>query len=553
MKKVTLPAWQLALAAATLMIALNNRVLFGHLLANLDLLSFDGVSFLVTIVLLMLSVLLVPLLLFGAGPVLKPLIAVFFVGAAVLGYFANEMGVVFDEGMLLNIGDTVREGNIAEATELVSLPMLMYVAVRGVLPASLLFFVTVASRPIVRELGVRAVAVGLTFVLLTGAALSNYKYVSYFAVEHRDLRFMVIPAFPLLSLAKIARDAARSERPFRVIDADAMQARHGAKRSVGIMVVGETARADRFSLGGYGRNTNPLLAAEDHVLYAHGTSCGTSTLFSVPCMFSLRGRHDYSTTLAQHESNVLDVLQSAGVHIVWIDNNSSCKGVCDRVESVNLKRQADPASELFSDAGYYDEVLLQQVDRYLEEDGADVLLVLHVMGSHGPAYSRRYPERFAYFTPYCHSKSPKECSDAEVSNAYDNTIVYTDYLLEQLIEKLRSHAAEIDGFLFYASDHGESLGESGVYLHGLPYDLAPAAQTDIPFILWLSPGFQASHRIADRVVQTIGSHSLSHDNISHTLLGLYDVQAHAYRPELDILPDNVSLISKTGATTSSQN
>jgi lipid A ethanolaminephosphotransferase len=300
------------------------------------------------------------------------------------------------------------------------------------------------------------------------------------------------------------------------------------------MVVGETARADHFSLGGYAKDTNPNLDNMSDVVFVQGTSCGTSTLFSVPCMFSMQTRTNYDPDKAASESNVLDILSSAGVKTVWIDNNSSCKHVCDRIENINLRQDLDESSPYYSDMGYFDEALLDNIDRYLDSDGPDLLLVLHTLGSHGPAYSRRYPDPFGVFAPYCDKASPKECSDELVVNAYDNTILYTDYILQQLIQKLRDRSDQVDSFLFYASDHGESLGENGVYLHGLPYSIAPSAQTEIPFIFWMSNGFQRHRGLGSGALAQFNGAPRSHDNISHTLLGLFDVSANSYRPELDI-------------------
>ena len=533
MSKLRLSPWQLSLAAAIYIVAANNGGLFASLAGELDLLSRDGIGFLLTITSLAVVVLTVLFLVFGIGRFQKPVIATFFIAAAIFGYFCNEMGVIFHEEMFLNIAETVRDRNLAEATELASLPLIGHVILLGVLPAVLLLFVRLEHRPLFREIGVRAL-VGITGVaLLMGIALPNYKYVTYFAVEHRDLRFKVMPIYPIMSLVRLTRDKLHREVPFRTIDADAQQRWVSGKRAVGIMVVGETARADHFSLGGYAKRTNPMLA-EDDVLFAHGASCGTSTLFSVPCMFSMRGRDSYGPDSAANESNVLDILSASGVRTVWIENNSSCKHVCDRIETVDLRRDPNPSSEYYSDMGYFDEILLQEIDAYLGNEGPDLLIVLHTLGSHGPAYSRRYPPQFGTFSPYCEKGSPKECSDDLVSNAYDNTIVYTDYVLDQLIEKLKLRADEFDGFLFYASDHGESLGENGVYLHGLPYALAPQAQTDVPFIAWLSGDLRRNHQVDADAIAEFGLQPLSHDAISHTLLGLFEVNAASYKPELDL-------------------
>jgi lipid A ethanolaminephosphotransferase len=531
--KLKLSPWQLSLAAAIFVVAVNNGGLFTSLAGELDLLSRDGIGFLLTITGLAIVVLTTLFLVFGIGRFQKPFIATVFVAAAVFGYFCNEMGVIFHEEMFLNIAETVRDRNLAEATELASLPFIGHVILFGILPSVVLVFVQLKRRPVLREIGVRALVGIIAVAVLAGIALPNYRYVTYFAVEHRDLRFKVIPIFPLMSLVRLTRDKLQRDVPFRTIDADAQQRWVSGKRAIGIMVVGETARADHFSLNGYAKLTNPMLAKAD-VLFGHGASCGTSTLFSVPCMFSMRGRDTYDPDSAASESNVLDILSASGVRTVWIENNSSCKHVCDRIETVDLRRDPDQSSMYYSDMGYFDEILLREIDTYLGSEGPDLLIVLHTLGSHGPAYSRRYPPQFGTFSPYCENASPKECSNDLVSNAYDNTIVYTDYILDQLIEKLKTRADEFDGFLFYASDHGESLGENGVYLHGLPYALAPQAQTDVPFIAWLSRDLQRNHQMGADAIAEFGLQPLSHDAISHTLLGLFDVNAASYKPELDL-------------------
>ncbi len=541
--------WQLSLAASIFIVAANNGGLFASLAQDLDMASARGVGFLLTITVLMVLVLNALFSVLAVGRLQKPVIAVFLVGTSIVGYFSNDMGVVFHEEMFLNVFETIRDNNPAEALELASLPLLMHVLLLGVIPSLLLRYVEIVPRPLVREFAGKIVLGVTLLAVFAGITLPNYKYVSYFAVEHRDLRFKVMPVFPLMSLVRLAKDKLHHDRPFRVIDANARQRLVSANRTVGIMVVGETARADHFSLNGYPKITNPELAAEEDVLFAHGDSCGTSTLFSVPCMFSIEGRDTYSEDDAVAESNVLDILMAADVRTVWIDNNSSCKHVCDRIENINLREDIDVSSPFYSDMGYLDEALLENIDDYLDAEGPDTLIVLHTLGSHGPAYSRRYPPSFGVFAPYCDKASPKECSNNLVSNAYDNTIVYTDHILSQLIEKLQARAEEIDSFLFYASDHGESLGENGVYLHGLPYAIAPQAQTDVPFIFWLSDGFRRTQGIDETAIERFGQLHLSHDNISHTLMGFYNVSASSYREDLDLFanPDNASYSRAAGA------
>ncbi|TFG39979.1 MAG: phosphoethanolamine--lipid A transferase [Chromatiales bacterium] len=531
---IRIAPWQLAIAAAVFIIAASNSGLFTSLLDGLDLNSLAGAGFFATIVLLMILVLVTTFLAVGFGWLLKSVIALFLIVSSILAYFCNNLGVVFDQDMLLNIAETVRDKNLAEASELASAPLLQHVFIFGVLPALLLSFVRLQQRRFFSELGVRALVLMAGFVLLAGITLPNYRFVSYFARENSDLKLEVTPIYPLISMVRLTQNYLQPEPSFQVIDAAAFQRGTHTRKSIGIMVIGETARADHFSMAGYEKRTNPLLEKTPGVMFAEADSCGTSTLFSVPCMFSMRGRDSYEPKEARSESNVLDILTAAGIKTVWIDNNSSCKGVCDRIENSNLRDNPDEASSLYSDMGYFDEIFLQEIDSYLNTDGPDTLIVLHTLGSHGPAYGRRYPSGFGVFAPYCQQASPTDCTAEEVANAYDNTIFYTDYLLSQLIQKLRAKSDEVDTFLFYASDHGESLGEGGFYLHGLPYSIAPAAQTNVPFILWASAGFHKNRISNSRLFAAFGEQRLSHDNISHTLLGMYDVSASTYLQELDI-------------------
>ena len=532
---IVLTPAQLAAIVAGYLVVASNSGLFRSLMDRLDAATLSGASFLVTIVLLIFFLLVALILSLGHGAALKPFVGTLLITSSFFAYFSNNLGVVFDENMFLNAVETIRDRNVAEVQELGSFPLLRHVFLFGILPTLLLRFVDIRQRKFVRELGVRVAVLLVGAAILTSAILPNYRYISFFARENRDLRLKITPIYPLASLVALTRDQLRSTPQFQIIDAAALQRDRGEKRLVGIMVVGETARADRFSLGGYARNTNPQLQTLPGIVFAEADSCGTSTVFSVPCMFSMRKRTNYEPDLASFESNVLDILTAAGIETTWIENNSSCKGVCNRIETTNLRENPDPNSVYFSDFGYFDEVFLEHIDNYLGTDGPDTLIVLHTLGSHGPAYGRRYPERFGVFTPFCTEQSPTECTDEEVTNAYDNTIVYTDHVLSQLIDRLQSRSGEIDTFLFYASDHGESLGENGVYLHGLPYAIAPAAQKNVPFIFWSSDEFRRSQARESRSVANVEITRRSHDNISHTLLGLYDIDASSYDRQLDML------------------
>lgn len=308
-----------------------------------------------------------------------------------------------------------------------------------------------------------------------------------------------------------------------------------------VLVVGETARAANFGLGAYARDTTPELkkwhAQGQLVYWPKAQSCGTNTEVSVPCMFSPLTREEGGDKKAQHE-NLLDVLHKAGLGVFWIDNQSGCKGVCDRVPNLVMRGQGDP--RLCQGGECFDEAMVQQLDATLasidpQRRQRGVVLVLHQMGSHGPAYHKRTPSDHKPFLPECENNTLTQCSPEALRNAYDNTIAYTDKVLHQTLLWLQ--AQERKGAyataLVYASDHGESLGEKGVYLHGAPRFMAPTEQTHIPMLAWYSTRFSQFSGVSVDCLKKHAQQDISHDHLFHSVLGMMRLQTQAYQPALD--------------------
>jgi lipid A ethanolaminephosphotransferase len=247
-------------------------------------------------------------------------------------------------------------------------------------------------------------------------------------------------------------------------------------------------------------------------------------------MFFLNGEKNYTRSRAKNQSNVLDVLSFAGVKTIWVNNNSSCKNVCKRIETLDLLKNSAGEDK----NTILDEKLLDITIQILNNSKEDVLIVLHTMGSHGPRYYKRFPEKFAKFKPYCSNDTPQNCSKDEVNNAYDNTILYTDYFLSKLIDILKEKK-EYNTFMFYASDHGESLGEHGIYLHGLPKKIAPKEQTDFAMILWLSDQMIKNQNINSSKIKSMANKQLNHDYLPHTLLNLFKVQSSVYKKDFSLI------------------
>jgi len=298
-----------------------------------------------------------------------------------------------------------------------------------------------------------------------------------------------------------------------------------------IMVIGETARTDRFSLNGYERNTNPNLAQESVISFTNMSACGTNTALSLPCMFSMLGRDDYTHGEGKNMSNVLDIIKHAGVEVIWLENNTGAKGIANRLDFKNF---TSSSVNTICDIECRDEGMLSDLGVFIEtRTDKDILIVLHSMGSHGPAYYKRYPQAFEVFTPTCQTNQLYECSDEEINNAYDNSIIYTDYFLSKVIAFLKNNSNHYASAMLYVSDHGESLGENGIYLHGLPYTLAPKEQTQVSAILWFNEAMSAMHDW--NLIEEKSDTLLSHDNLSHTLLRLMGVETDVYDQSLDIL------------------
>lgn len=531
----SLPAAPLILLSALWIAIVDNGVLWRTLFSRLDVISFQGSGYALTLLSILVLLFSIPIMLLGQRVLLKPIIAMLLVTSGSLAYFTAELGIIFDKEMVRNLVHTVRDQNTQEGFELISGALLSSLAVTTLIPLALILWVKVRRNGFLLDnvwrLGYAIVLTGLVSALI----LANFKSVTYVSRQNRDLESVITPWYAFKSLDKLYSDTVKTQnKPFVILGDDAVQQPRGEGRRVGIMVVGETARADHFTLNGYERNTNPELAQRDIINFTDVQSCGTSTAFSVPCMFSFLTLDTYSPEKAASESNVLDVLSTAGIDVFWIDSNSSCKGVCNRIPSINvMDNPPDTDSPLYVDGAYQDEYLLSQVDKYLDQNVRDLLLVLHTMGSHGPAYYRRYPGAKGPFQPACRSKAPQDCPNSEIVNAYDNTIHYTDRFLASIIDKLTATGGQ--KFMFYASDHGESLGENGIYLHGLPRSIAPDAQRQVPMLAWFSDelALKTGDLSAHRGVRQ-DTRKLSHDVISASLLGLYGVNTEVYRPDLDV-------------------
>lgn len=467
----------------------------------------------------------------------KPVIGVLLVGTAFATHFMQSFNVYLDPSMLRNVMRT----DVAEARELFAWRMLPHLALYAVLPLVLLWRVRIVPRASWwRALAVRLGSVLAALGLLVGALMLIFQPFASLMRNHKEVRYLATPANYLYSIgAVLAANAKGAAKPRQPIGLDARPGPLMAARTkplLLVLVVGETARAANWGLNGYTRQTTPELAelakTEPLVSFAEVTSCGTNTEVSLPCMFAPVGRRDYDESTIRGSESLLHVLARAGVGVAWRDNQSGCKGVCEGLPT-QLVRDMAPAA-LCSEGRCLDEGLLHGLPEMLRSVRGTQLLVLHQLGNHGPSYFRRYPPAFAHFKPECRHDDLHRCSREEVVNAYDNALRYTDHVLAQLLQALQAASGTVDSAVIYVSDHGESLGEANLYLHGLPYAIAPDVQKQVPMFMWLSDGFAQVRGLDLACLRDRARQPAAHDHLFHTLLGLLDVRTSLLAPEWDL-------------------
>lgn len=467
---------------------------------------------------------------------LKPVIALFLLSAALGAYFMMAYGVVIDKTMMVNALQT----DARETRDLLDWRLAATVLALAVVPGFFLWRLQVRRKGAARQVLSNAMTLIAASALLVLVVMLSFQSIASTMRNNTQLRYLINPLNSFYALGSVAaRPFQRNESVLLPLGQDAKLGASytgQAKPPLLLLVLGETARSENFSLNGYARPTNPELAKENVASQRNAWSCGTSTAASVPCMFSNFGRQAYGARPANYE-DLLDVLQHAGLAVLWLDNQSGCKGVCDRIPNADTSQLKVPG--LCEGGECLDEVMLQGLDERIaalpaERRAKGVVLVMHQMGSHGPAYYKRSPAAFKKFLPECTDNALQSCGRDTLVNAYDNSIAYTDHVLASAIQWLKTQEPHSAPAMLYLSDHGESLGENNLYLHGMPYSVAPDGQKHVPWITWLSPGFEQRSKITTACLRQQLDSPVSHDNYFHSVLGLMNVQTSIYQPALDI-------------------
>ncbi|HHQ4911996.1 phosphoethanolamine transferase [Aeromonas veronii] len=530
--RVTLGVLQTNLLLVLFFALVLNWPIFLHFYTVLSALTHVKAGFAISIPLVLIAALNAVFIPFTFRFVLKPFFTVLILTGSIVSYAMLKYGVIFDAGMIQNIVET----NSGEAGAYLNGSVALWFLLTGLLPVLVLWSLRIRyPARWYQGLALRAGALAISLLFIGGVAALYYQDYASVGRNNKSLAKEIVPANYVHGLYKYGRDVLfATQIPYQQLGTDARVVARGSKPTLMFLVVGETARSQNYSLNGYGKATNSFTAKEQGVVsFKDVRSCGTATAVSVPCMFSNLTRRGYDDQLASSRDGLLDVLQHAGVSVLWKENDGGCKGVCRNVPTIEILPKSYPA--LCQGESCYDEVLLEGLGQQIAGMKGNKLVAFHLMGSHGPTYFRRYPTSERFFMPDCPRSDIENCSNEELVNTYDNTIRYTDKVVGLLIDKLKSLESQYDVGLVYLSDHGESLGAMGLYLHGTPYKFAPDDQTRVPLLTWFSPQLQADRQLdMGCLAAEASSQRFSHDNLFHSMLGIMDVQTSVYDNRLDL-------------------
>lgn len=461
--------------------------------------------------------------------------------SSAISYASFHYGIIFDDNMFENIAQT----DTGEALSYLNLSLVLWLLLAGLLPAILVWKIPLEKQGWKKEFAQKSVSFALSLCAL--GVIAFFFYPDYASTVRNNvvLRKIIVPSYALKNgfdyLTESFGSGEKQEKKPLGTDALQEEEERFKRKYLIVLVLGETQRAQNYSLGGYERKTNPFTEKQGGYYFKNASSCGTATAVSVPCMFSFLGHEGYSKEAANSQDDFLDVLVRQGTRVLWLDNDAGCKDTCSSAEFIDIREKYKDRADLCDIEGCLDEAVAEEFRKILPTlEKKDTVVVLHMMGSHGPKYWKRYPREYAVFTPDCQQGDIQNCSREELVNAYDNTIYYEDKVISDVIDAMRRHEKGWNSVMVFMSDHGESLGEKGLYLHGLPYAVAPEEQTRVPLYVWLSKNFL--HHEGDDMNDAclrkrVEEGVYSHDSLPHAVLGLLDIDSAVYKPELNFLRD----------------
>lgn len=477
---------------------------YSFVFKNADYKSANGILLIVSLVVIMLVVnaFVFYLACYLSRIVGKSLLVIFFLLNAISVYFINTYAVIIDESMVGNVLNT----KYSESSSFFSIKLLFYFIILGVVPS--IYIIKVKLSNTTWKKFIITCSVTLVFILtLVFANASNWLWIDK---NSKTLGGLAMPwSYSVNASRFYIHEYKKNKKEILLPDATISN----NEKSVVVLVIGESARSQNFSLYGYKKNTNPLLSKIPNLFHFNANSSATYTTAGVKSILDYKNTDDLYEILPNY-------LYRNNVEVIWRTTNWG-------EPPVHIKNYENTEALMKNCSGEgcnYDEVLLSGLkEQIMASSKNKILVVLHTSTSHGPTYSKKYPPQFETFKPVCNSVELANCSQEALINAYDNTIVYTDYILNKVIENL-NQLKYYKSTMIFVSDHGESLGEKNLYMHGLPLSIAPKEQYEIPFIVWLS---NSSKQLKPNKV-------LSQGHVFHSVLNFLDVKSPIYNEEMNI-------------------
>jgi|TARA_B110000259_G_scaffold3785_1_gene4349 lipid A ethanolaminephosphotransferase len=498
MFKNTIKESYVSLIISCVNLVLYHLPLFQFVTDNLDYKSLDGVLTLTSLVviILVLNALIFYIILFIAPFIGRVLLVLSVNTNAIAVYFIFTYGVIIDKTMIGNVLNT----NYEESSSFLSFGLILYLILLGVIPSILIFKIKIVKVKLKTFLA----HIGSAFLFVLIFIYINSSSWLWIDKNSKALGGLVMPWSYIVNTSRFYIHK-NEENKQKILLPDATIGND--KKSIAVLVIGESARSENFSLYGYEKETNPLLSKIENVYSYKAESCATYTTAGVQCILEYKDGSESYETLPNY-------LFRNNVEVIWRTTNWGEPAV----KINNYQGRADLEKLCDGEGCGYDEILLSGLRAQLLESKKDkILLVLHTSTSHGPTYYKKYPPQFNKFTPVCENVELGKCTQQELINAYDNTIVYTDFILSSLIGELKS-LEQYNSTMFYVSDHGESLGEKNLYMHGIPASIAPKEQLEIPFIVWLSDD-----------AKTLKNNQVLHQhNVFHSVLDFLGIESPIY-------------------------
>lgn len=477
---------------------------FTFVFNNVDYKSLNGIVLIISLVIIALvaNAFVFYLIFFLSRLVGKSLLVLFFLINAVAVYFVTTYSVIIDETMIGNVLNTKYE----EASSFFSIKLVLYIILLGIIPSIYIIKAKIVNVTLKKFL----VTTSLTLLFIVTLAFANASNWLWIDDNSKTLGGLAMPWSYTVNLSRFySHEYQKNKKEILLPDATITD----NNKSVIVLVIGESARSKNFSLYGYDKNTNPLLSKTPNLFHFDATSCATYTTAGVKCILEHANTDDLYEILPNY-------LFRNDVEVFWRTTNWGEPPI--HIEDYRNREALMANCE--GEECNYDEVLLSGLkEQILTSKKNKILVVLHTSTSHGPTYSTKYPSQFETFKPVCKSVELGDCSHKDLINAYDNTIIYTDYILSKLIEDLKS-LKDYKSAMLFVSDHGESLGEKNLYMHGLPLSVAPKEQFEIPFIVWVSNGSK----------QLKPNKTLSQNHVFHSVLNFLSIQSPIYNEEMNI-------------------